>query len=195
MQLKELLRQAIYEAGETKRHNKLKKRQATQAIGFQSSDRLRAGRDSLRPNPMRSKPEERAWKQDPDAYWQSKGINTGGTPNPVTSRKLPTPDDGGVTPGPKGPRIPAGSPAPVNVINAVRQGGKVVFGRYYDGQGNYLGRSQGGQWVANKQVYAPDDTQMEMYNKIKEIESKGYTAKDKEMVKEMIREIKKRCGD
>jgi hypothetical protein len=83
--------------------------------------------------------------------------------------------------------------APAQVQAAVQSGGKVVFGRYYDAQGNYLGRSQGGQWIDGKSD--PNaKTQLEMYNKLMEIESGKYTSKDRELVKEMIREIVKSCS-
>jgi hypothetical protein len=84
------------------------------------------------------------------------------------------------------------SVAPTNVQAAVQQGGKVAFGRYYDASGKYLGRSQGGKWVdAASDPNAK--TQMEMYQKMMEIESGRYSSKDKEMVKEMIREVMKSC--
>jgi hypothetical protein len=83
-------------------------------------------------------------------------------------------------------------PAQVQQAASKEAGGKVVFGRYYDGQGNYLGRSQGGKWVdAASDPNAK--TQMEMYQKLKEIKSGHYSSKDKEMVKEMIREVMKSC--
>jgi len=86
------------------------------------------------------------------------------------------------------------SPVPAQVQQAASKeaGGRVLFGRYYDAQGNYLGRSQGGKWVdAASDPNAK--TQMEMYQKLKEIESGHYSSKDKDMVKEMIREVMKSC--
>ena len=210
-QLKELLRQAIYERGETKRRNKEKKKAAMRDL------RPSEPGDVWQPDPRATKPELRAYQQDPDAYWKSKGMGTGqhgkstpgvgGHPAPKTRHTPGLPrtapsawvhaGKSPVEPGPEGgARIPVNSPAPPNVISAVQQGGKVIIGRYYDAQGNYLGKSQGGQWIPNKQTYAPDDTQLrelELYNKIKEIESNGYKVKDKEMVKEMIREVLKSC--
>jgi hypothetical protein len=197
-QLKELLRKAIYEVGATKRRNKEFKRWAVKQAGGVAHDRLRHGRDKMRPEPGRSKTEKRAWQQDPDAYWRSKGIDPKRTRSGF-SKPLPVPDASSpVTPGPKDAKvkIPSNSPAPPDVMAAINQGGKIIIGRYYDAQGNYLGKSQGGQWVPNKQTYAPDDTQLRelgLYNKIKEIESNGYKVKDKEMVKEMIREALKSC--
>jgi hypothetical protein len=83
-------------------------------------------------------------------------------------------------------------PPQVKKAASKEAGGRVVFGRYYDAQGNYLGRSQGGKWVdAASDPNAK--TQMEMYQKLMEIESGHYSSKDKEMVKEMIREVMKSC--
>jgi hypothetical protein len=96
--------------------------------------------------------------------------------------------------GPTAKGTPAQSPVPVQVQQAASKeaGGKVVFGRYYDAQGNYLGRSQGGKWVdASSDPNAK--TQMEMYQKLMEIKSGHYSPKDKEMVKKMIREVMKSC--
>ena len=50
-------------------------------------------------------------------------------------------------------------------------------------------------------IYEKEETQLdnkknkklEIYQKLKEIKSNRYTAKDKEMVKEMLRELKKSC--
>lgn len=45
--------------------------------------------------------------------------------------------------------VPDASPAPDNVQKAASKqaGGKVVFGKYYDASGKYLGKSSGGKWV------------------------------------------------
>jgi hypothetical protein len=84
------------------------------------------------------------------------------------------------------------APEAVKKAASKEAGGKVRFGRYYDAQGKYLGRSQGGQWIdAASDPNAK--TQMEMYQKMMEIESGHYSSKDKEMVKEMIREVLKSC--
>ena len=92
--------------------------------------------------------------------------------------------------GPTAKGTPAQSPVPAQVQQAASKesGGKVIFGRYYDAQGNYLGRSQGGKWV--DPASDPNaKTQMEMYQKLKEIESKNYKKRDHKVVKQMLREV------
>jgi len=148
-QLKELLRQAIYE-GPTKQANKEKKRQAMIDRGF----------DDDTPD------------HDSDEFFPAL-VRTGR--NVMNQRD-------------------AGGAAPPQVKQAASKeaGGRVLFGRYYDAQGNYLGRSQGGKWVdAASDPNA--QSMMELYQKLKEIESGHYSSEDKEMVKEMIREVMKSC--
>jgi hypothetical protein len=97
------------------------------------------------------------------------------------------------------PGAPKSGGSTSSVPDQVRQaaskeaGGKVVFGRYYDARGQYLGRTQGGQWVDGK-TDSNAQTQMEMYNKLQELKNKGFTGKDKEHVKKMVRELVKSCG-
>lgn len=47
------------------------------------------------------------------------------------------------------PNVPSTSPAPPQVQKAASKeaGGKIVFGRYFDASGKYLGRSSGGKWI------------------------------------------------
>jgi len=204
--LLKLIESIVGETGDVKRRNKEKKNMA-------GLDLPVTGPGSIwRPDPRATKPELRAYQQDPEAYWKSKNMGTGQHPNDDDSGyppEWPTPPGrhtpklprttpaawahrgkSPVAPGPEGrPRVPVNSPAPQDVRNKVLAGGEIKVGKYYDAQGNYLGKSQGGQWLANKQTYAPDDSKLEMYQKIKEIESMGYKVSDKELVKEMIREL------
>jgi len=206
MQLKELLRNAIYEAGETKRRNKAKKTKA----GFTSvpvpdvdldqrvTPKLKAAHARQQAAEKQKIYGDSPHAYDGSPYGEPQGrehelsrgnmgldvVGTGmGFEDPASRSTL---QHQGTTPH---GRV-KDSPVPPAVQQAASRdaGGKVLFGRYYDGQGNYLGRSQGGKWV--DAVSDPNaKSMMEMYNKIKEIESMKHTAKDKEMVKEMIREV------
>jgi hypothetical protein len=223
-ELKELLRSAIYETGETKRTNKAKKK----AAGFTSGD-VDRGVDSALRTVSQGDPEQvgAAMVRGGAAQAQQQAMRGGhGTnilafrqqvPHPPTAIKAdpwrghPMMDPAnrsnlqyqGVGDGPSDPTHPFGndtrvqkdSPVPAQVRHAASReaGGKVVFGRYYDSRGQYLGRSQGGQWVDGK-TDPNAQSQMEMYNKIQELLGKGYTNRDKVHVKEMIREIVKSCG-
>jgi hypothetical protein len=44
------------------------------------------------------------------------------------------------------------SEVPANVQAAMDQGGKVVFGRYYDSKGNYLGKIRDGVWSSAERL-------------------------------------------
>jgi hypothetical protein len=84
-------------------------------------------------------------------------------------------------------------PADVRASASKTKGGKVVFGKYYDSSGQYLGRTQGGKWVPG--ASDPDaHLQVEFYNKLMEIESGNFTRGEKKLVKEMIREMAKACS-
>ena len=56
-----------------------------------------------------------------------------------------------------------GGAVPPAVQQAVQSGGKVVFGRYFDGTGKYLGRTQGGKWMD-----ASQDTAQKQLEQLKE---------------------------
>jgi hypothetical protein len=215
-ELKELLRSAIYE-GPTKRANKAKKK----ASGFSSSavqatldaprsidtHRVKAGAmDYKYAGSMdQVKPSRRA-NYDSTANQATRSSATHyGDVDPVSAigkdkllrRGLYDPAHDSISQwqGTDSSGVAKPSPVPMQVQRAASKdaGGKVRFGRYYDAQGNYLGRSQGGQWIDGKSD--PNaKTQMEMYNKLMEIESGKYTSKDRELVKEMIREVVRSCG-
>lgn len=53
--------------------------------------------------------------------------------------------------------VPDHSPAPPEVVKAASKqaGGRIVFGRYFDRSGTYLGKSSGGKWVPASQDSSP----------------------------------------
>lgn len=51
-------------------------------------------------------------------------------------------------------------------------GGKVVFGRYYDSSGTYLGRTQGGKWV-DAATDPNAQSQLEIVQKLEELKKSG----------------------
>jgi hypothetical protein len=95
---------------------------------------------------------------------------------------------------------------PPQVLQAASKAadGKVELGRYYGAPGSdptannaekrkYFGRTQGGQWIP-AETDPNAKAQLELYNKLMEIRAAKYKSGDKEMVKEMIREIVKSCS-
>lgn len=113
-------------------------------------------------------------------------------PNPVASTPAPTPPTNvaALTRGKQSPLTQTGGGgkgiAPDGAIHA-------GFGRYTDASGKTIGYTRKGQWVDAK-TDPNAKTQMEMYNKLMEIKARKYKNSDREMVKEMIREIMKSCG-
>lgn len=80
---------------------------------------------------------------------------------------------------------------PINVSQAASKesGGRVVFGRYYDAQGNYLGRTQGGQWIDGK-TDPNAKSQLEIVKKLSELKSKKKTM-TRDQLKNEIKSILK----
>jgi len=251
MQLKELLRNAIYEVGETKRANKEKKKAAgfstqvakdfargkgpgqTKHTGWNSAGdpdspggfRLPATKDaraqsraahgyvSTTRNIQRGEPASgdplgsRPGRADVAAFTRTDAkppaVSTL-TFNPIDGLKKTIRGDMdaaastvrgadtymGTTP--QGTMKTSPIPPEVKQAASKEAGGRVVFGHYYDASGTPLGKTVGGEWIpASDPRYK--NRQLEVYQKLEEIESKGYKIKDKEMVKEMIREVMKSC--
>jgi hypothetical protein len=222
-QLKELLRQAIYETSKetkvkrkatgfdsatVKKHANVSTR-ATSASGrtkpggaldyIRARDQFSAiptGKARTTSDPLALRPQQASLAIDPDdprdrqkggAAWQQ------GLKKVIQRKSSDAPGSLAYTgTNPDGTMKPTVVPPQVQQAASKAAGGRVLFGRYYDAQGNYLGRSQGGKWVdASSDPNAK--TQMEVYQKLMEIESGHYSSKDKEMVKEMIREVMKSC--
>jgi hypothetical protein len=206
--LQKLIDEILGETGEIKRANKAKKTAAQSRAGASTRGSWNADKTDLQlgrrstatPTPLRGDFGSKS-KGAGDARKMAQGRGSFGSDFPLSQRKAyPGSLAGdmdtvrGVTQSKAqaaaGGHGASGSAAPAQVQAAVQSGGKVVFGRYYDARGQYLGRSLGGQWVDAKSDPSAQ-TQMEMYNKIMEIGSGKYKAGDREKVKKMIREIVK----
>jgi hypothetical protein len=209
--LQKLIDEVLDEAGETKRANKAKKNLAQSRAGASMGGSWNADKTDLQlgrkpaaaPTPLRGNFGSKS-KGAGDVRKMAQGRSSFGSEFPLSQRKAYPGSLAGDMDTARGVtqskaqaaadgRGASGSVAPAQVQAAVQSGGKVVFGRYYDATGQYLGRSQGGQWVDAKSD--PNaQRQLEMYNKIQELMGRGYTTKDKAKVKKVIREIVKRCG-
>jgi hypothetical protein len=212
-QLRKMIRQAIDEIGAVKQDNKAKKRShfAQQGTDAMNRDWRVRGRESQANRVSIGGPAEPFGQarvqagdadhlvKDPSRKFQAATVRAG-------RGDIKTPDPRKGTPsGPDGKNLgpnqtPSGgqkTPAPANVQAAVQQGGRVVFGHYYDATGTPLGKSMGGKWIpANSPEYKSRQLEvaLEVYQKIQEIENAGYTSKDRKMVKEMMREVLRSCG-
>lgn len=212
-ELKELLRKAIYK-GPTKKANKAKKKALgftrigrhdpdahERSLGFKKDHPMRgAQRDFFAAKnkasrwdrmSKRDREIDRRDKEDTNRFTRKYGWEPDPTipPEQRSLRQWQGVDSTGKA------KL---SPVPAHVLRAVsgdkdkKNKGRIIFGKYYDAQGNYLGKTTGGKWIDPKDDPNPR-SQLELYNKIKEVETKKYTTKDKELVKEMVRKIIKSC--
>ena len=87
------------------------------------------------------------------------------------------------------------SPVPAQVQQAASKdaGGRVVFGRYYDSSGKYLGRSQGGKWV-DAAGDPSAKSQMEIVKKLSELKASGNLPTNRDKLKEVVREVIRSCS-